>query len=110
MPSSGVAASFTALRPDGGSRLGCQSVILTGPMFKQFDLGLSKRIAIAGRVYAEFRLDALNVFNTANFVPVTGITTTSNRSAGNALAAYEVTSLVGGNQARILQIVSRVRW
>jgi hypothetical protein len=50
------------------------------------------------------------VFNTANFVPVTGISTTNNRSAGSALAAYEVTQLVGGNQARILQIVSRVRW
>jgi hypothetical protein len=94
----------------GEGRCGLQSVVLTGPMFKQVDLGLSKRIAIVGRVYAEFRLDALNVFNTANFVPVTGITTTNNRSTGNALAAYEVTQLVGGNQARILQIVSRVRW
>ena len=50
------------------------------------------------------------MFNNANFVPVTGITTTNNRSTGNAQAAYEVTQLVGGNQARILQIVSRVRW
>ena len=94
----------------GEGQCGLQSVVLTGPMFKQFDFGLSKRVEIVGRVYAEFRLDALNVFNNSNFVPVTGITTTNNRSTGNAQAAYEVTQLVGGQQARILQIVSRVRW
>ncbi len=94
----------------GEGNCGLQSVILTGPMIKQFDLGLSKRVEIAGRVYAEFRVDALNVFNVVNYIPVTGITTTNNRSTGNAQAAYEVTQLLGGNQARIVQFQSRVRW
>jgi hypothetical protein len=92
------------------------SVVLTGPVIKQFDLGISKRVAIAGRVYAEIRLDALNVFNNTNFVPVTGITNiqvnnaNTNRMSGSAQSAYEVTQLVGGTQARIVQLVSRIRW
>jgi hypothetical protein len=100
----------------GEGNCGLQSVILTGPMIKQFDLGVSKRIDIVGRVYAEIRLDALNVFNVVNFIPVTGMTipqvagATTNRTTGAAQSAYEVTQLLGGNQARIVQLVSRIRW
>jgi hypothetical protein len=94
----------------GEGNCGVQSAVLTGPMIKQFDLGVSKRVDIVGRVFAEIRLDALNVFNVVNFIPVTGVTLTNNRSAGNAQAAYEVTQLLGGNQARIVQLVARVRW
>ena len=85
-------------------------------MFKTFDLSVLKRVELAGRFNAEFRVDALNVFNNVNFVPVTGITNpqvngvNTNRMTGAALSAYEVTALIGGNQARIVQLVSRLRW
>jgi hypothetical protein len=111
------ADSFDCIeRIRGEGQCGLQSVVLTGPMFKTFDVSVVKRVEIAGRFNAEFRVDALNVFNNVNFVPVTGITTpqvngfNTNRMTGAALSAYEVTNLVGGNQARIVQLVSRLRW
>jgi hypothetical protein len=79
-------------------------------MIKQFDLSLLKRLAIVGRVNAEFRVDALNVFNNVNFVPVTGTSITSSRTGVASQAAFEVTQQVATTQARVVQIVSRVRW
>ena len=66
----------------GEGKCGMQSLIVQGPLFQQHDLSIVKRIAIAGQVNAEFRLDALNVFDNVNFSPVSGITVTNNRSAG----------------------------
>jgi hypothetical protein len=94
---------------------GLRSVVVTGPLFKQFDLSIVKRVDIVGRVNAEIRVDALNVFNHVNFVPVSGmnIPTTGtgfNRTNGSDPVNYEVTALTGTNQARVLQLVSRIRW
>ena len=79
-----------------------------------------KRVDMAGRVNAEFRLDALNVFNNVNFAPVSGLTTSTangnvnfNRMSGSAPASYEMTGLALGTSvgiARVLQVVSRIRW
>jgi hypothetical protein len=96
------------IRGEGGC--GVTTLVATGPLYKQFDLSIVKRIGIVGRVTAEFRLDALNVFNNVNFAPVSGLTFTTNRAFGDAASAYEVTDLTGTNTARVLQIVSRVRW
>ena len=88
-------------------------------MFKQHDLSIVKRIALWGSVNAEFRLDALNVFDNVNFSPVTGITVADtnqntnvnwNRAVGSTQTAYETTALTGVNTSRVLQIVSRIRW
>jgi hypothetical protein len=89
---------------------GLRSVIVQGPLFKQFDLSLVKRLPLWGRINAEFRLDALNVVNTVNFAPVNGITLTNNRADGSDPDDYEITGLTGTNTARVLQIVSRIRW
>lgn len=89
---------------------GLQSVVVTGPLFRQYDFSVVKRIDIVGRLNMEFRVDALNVFNQVNFAPVTGITITSNRSSGSSQAAYETTGLTGTNSARVVQLVSRIRW
>jgi hypothetical protein len=94
---------------------GQQSVVVTGPLFKQFDLSIVKRVDIVGGVNVEFRVDALNVFDTVNFSPLPGVTigTTgadNNRSTGASQAAYETTGLTGTNTARVLQLVSRIRW
>jgi hypothetical protein len=97
-----------AIRGEG--RCGNLSLVATGPMYKQFDFSLVKRIEIAGRVNADIRLDALNVFDNVNFAPVSGISFTNNRAFGDAAAAYEITDLTGTNTARVLQIVGRLRF
>ncbi len=94
---------------------GLRSVVVSGPLLRQFDLSLVKRVDIVGRVNAEFRVDALNVFNHVNFVPVSGISVPTsgvnfNRSSGSAPTAYEVSTLTGVNTARVVQLVSRGRW
>jgi hypothetical protein len=108
---------FEAIRGEG--RCGTQSLVVTGPLFKQFDLSVVKRIDIIGRVNAEIRVDALNLFNHVNFAPVSGLTTNTtangtnanfNRMSGDAAAQYEVIDLTGTNTFRVLQIVSRIRW
>jgi hypothetical protein len=94
---------------------GLQSVMVTGPVYKQFDLSIVKSVGLVGRVNVEFRVDALNVFNNVNFSPLSGITipttgANTNRSNGAAQADYETTSIIGGDQARIVQLVARIRW
>jgi hypothetical protein len=81
---------------------GTRSLVVTGPMFRQYDLKIAKRTAIKGRVNFEFSGEALNVFNQANFVPVSGI--------GSTLSNYEVTGLTGTNTARVVQLVTRINW
>jgi hypothetical protein len=105
------ADSFDCIeRIRGLGECGLQSVVLSGPLFKQFDLSLVKRVDIVGRLNAEIRLDALNVFDHVNFSPVSGITSTNNRAAGATLNSYETTQLTGTNTSRVLQLVSRIRW
>lgn len=94
----------------GEGKCGLQSVVVQAPLFKQFDMSLVKRVAIVGRVNAEVRLDALNVFDHVNFAPVSGLTFATNRASGSAPASYEVTGLTGTNTARVLQLVTRIRW
>jgi hypothetical protein len=85
-------------------------VVVQGPLFKQIDLSVVKRLPLWGRLNAEFRVDALNVLNTADFSPVSGMTITNNRSDGSDPDDYEVTALTGVNTARVVQLVSRIRW
>ena len=100
----------------GWGDCGLRSVVLTGPMFKQFDLGISKRLSVWSQASAEFRIDVLNAFNMSNFVPVSGMvagTTTTNvdnRANGTNPDNYDVTTLVGGQSARIVQLTARLRW
>ena len=81
---------------------GTRSLVVTGPTLHQHDLSVAKRVKVVGRTNFEFRLEMLNVFNQANFVPVGGIGATQ----GN----YEVTTLTGTNQGRVIQLVSRFNW
>jgi hypothetical protein len=101
----------------GEGKCGVQSLIVQGPMYQQHDLSVVKRIALVGRVSAEFRLDALNVFDNVNFSPQPGVTVSTtgtsanfNRAVGSTQTAYETTALNGVNTSRVLQIVSRIRW
>ena len=81
-----------------------RSLIVSGPMFSQSDLRISKRTQIVGRVNFEIAAEALNVFNEANFVPL-GIPGTA-----ATLSNWRVTGLTGTNTSRVVQIVSRVNW
>jgi hypothetical protein len=100
----------------GWGDCGLRSVVVTGPMIKQFDIGIAKRVPLASRASAEFRVDVLNAFNNVNFVPVSGmvngVTTanTNNRANGANPDDYDVTTLTGVNTARVVQLVARFRW
>jgi hypothetical protein len=99
------ANSPTCIEVDAGADYGdcgVRSLVVTGPTFRQHDVSLAKRIRLFGRSDLEFRVEALNVFNQANFVPVGGI--------GNNRDNYEVTGLTGANTSRVVQLVSRINW
>jgi hypothetical protein len=95
---------------DNGADYGAcanRSIVLTGPLFQQWDLRFSKRTRIAGRSDFEMAIEMLNAFNQANFVPV-GIG--SGATLGNTITAYEVTTLTGTNTSRVIQLVTRINW
>ena len=79
-----------------------RSLVVTGPMFQNYDFSVAKRVKVVGRTNVEFRFEMLNAFNNANFVPVGGI--------GSVLNNYEVTDLTGNNLSRVIQIVTRFNW
>ena len=85
-----------------------RSIVLTGPMFRQFDFRFSKRTKIGGGTDLELAAEMLNAFNQANFVPV-GIGN-SGATQGNTIANYEVTTLTGTNTSRVIQLVMRLNW
>ena len=93
------------IEPDSGADYGdcgTRSLVVTGPLFQQHDIRISKRTPIAGRTNIEFAIEMLNAFNRPNFVPVGGI--------GNDIADYEVTGLTGTNTSRVIQLVTRINW
>jgi hypothetical protein len=85
-----------------------RSIVLTGPLFRQFDLRVSKRTRLAGRTDLELAAEILNALNQPNFIPV-GIGG-SGATQGNTIANYEVTALTGTNAARVVQLVARFNW
>jgi hypothetical protein len=46
------------------------TLLIRAPFFTRFDIGVTKRFPIRGRVSFEFRMDILNVFDNINFDPV----------------------------------------
>jgi hypothetical protein len=87
---------------DDYGECGVRSLVVTGPTFKEHDMAIAKRVDLVGRTNFEFRLEMLNVFNNANFLPVGGI--------GSQISSYEVTGLTGTNTSRIIQLVTRINW
>jgi hypothetical protein len=81
---------------------GGRSLVITGPLLQQHDVSVAKRVRVIGRTNFEFRLEMLNAFNNANFVPVGGV--------GNNINNYEVTALTGTNTSRVIQLVTRINW
>lgn len=82
---------------------GTRELAVRGPAFKEVDISVKKALPIAGRVFAEFSVEMLNAFNFVNYVPVTGVGSTT-------AAGFEITGLTGTNTARVVQLVSRITW
>jgi hypothetical protein len=82
---------------------GVQELVVTGPLFKQVDLAVSKRIALFGRANLELRAEALNAFNWVNFDPVDGV-------GGTDLNDFEGNGTLGQNGARVLQLIGRINF
>jgi hypothetical protein len=87
---------------DDYGECGVRQLVVTGPLFQQHDVSISKRVRVIGRTELEFHAEMLNAFNQANFNPVGGI--------GNQIANYRVTGLNGTNTSRVIQFVTRFNW
>jgi outer membrane receptor protein involved in Fe transport len=87
---------------------GTRSLVVTGPLYQQHDIRISKRTRIVGTVDFEFAAEMLNAFNQANFLPAPA--TAGVPMIGSTLANYEVTTLTGTNTSRIIQLVGRINW
>ena len=75
-------------------------------MFKEVDISVMKSVALKGRTRAEFRIEMLNAFNTVNFVPNSGVGSTT-------IGGYERSAnggLTGTNTSRLVQLVTRFTW
>ena len=111
---------------------GLRSVVVNGPRLIRFDLSMAKRVRVKGSVSAEFKVEMLNALNSPYFNPASnggiplGMNSTNvftspggpvftgtpvvNASAGSSVDSFRLTQLLGDNQARIVQLVWRVRW
>jgi hypothetical protein len=67
-PQNFVDPSFFQLQPAGFYGNSPRNA-LRGPNLKTFDMTLTKRTAINERLRTEFRIEAFNLFNRANFAP-----------------------------------------
>ncbi|HXF82297.1 MAG TPA: hypothetical protein VNN19_06050 [bacterium] len=97
-----IDADGDASNLDTFGECGPGSLIVRGPLFKNWDISFLKQVPIRGRVNVELRLELLNAFNNVNFVPA-GLGFTNPN-------AYEVTALTGPAIARQAQIVARLNW
>jgi hypothetical protein len=109
---------------------GLRSLVVNGPSLVRFDLSVVKMVRIAGDVTFEFRAEMLNAFNQPYFNPASaggtplGLSSAStnaagpaatgspiiNPASGNAVDSYRMTTLLGDNQSRLIQLVFRVRF
>ena len=112
---------------------GVRSLIVNGPRLVRFDLSAVKRVRLQGSTAFEFRVEMLNALNKPYFNPAStaGVplgltynpayftgngpvlangTPVSNPTAATSGDGFRLTSLLGDNQSRIIQLVFRVRW
>lgn len=88
---------------NGYGDCGTRTLVVRGPMFQEYDLSVVKSVNLWGRIRAEFRGEALNVFNNTNFVAGAGVGSTT-------VGGFEVTGVTGVTPARVVQLVSRITW
>lgn len=76
--------------------------ILIGPSYETIDVGLHKDFHIYERLGMQFRAEAFNIMNTANF-------SSPGNSIGSA-SAGKISSLATGATARQMQFAARFHW
>jgi hypothetical protein len=87
---------------------GTGNLVVAGPVFRQFDIAVSKRVALFGRSNLEFRVEALNAFNHHNFDPANYVSTNPVGGIGGTnLTNYELDGLLGTNTSRLIQFIGR---
>jgi Carboxypeptidase regulatory-like domain/TonB dependent receptor len=88
-----------------------RNLVLRAPFFTRFDVGVTKRFPINGRVNFELRADVLNVFDNINFT-----VTDASRQAGTAATIYQTNAAYSDLNntfdpgGRIGQLVFRLNW
>lgn len=90
-----------------------RSLQVLAPWFYRFDLGTTKRIRIKGSTNIEVRFDVLNLFNTANFNPVTPQTANQGPATASFMkvtSAYTDASNTYDPGGRIGQFMIRFNW
>ena len=93
----------------GWGDCGDRSVVVTGPLVANFDFSFGKQVPIKGRVNFEFQWQVFNVFNRAQFTPITGFNTNANRGLSSSTQdTFEVLGLALG--AREMQLVFRLNF
>jgi hypothetical protein len=112
----------------GFGQCGTRSLVITAPRLIRFDLSAVKRIQLRGRTSAEFRVEMLNALNSPYFNPNVNNTTTGGftqqftptyegaagipltNSTTTSVDNYRLTTLLGDNQSRVIQLVWRFSW
>ena len=89
-------AAFTVPKPGKFGNSGRNS--LAGPNLVQFDLTLSKRFALTERAKLEFRAEAYNIFNHANFANPGNLRLSQGLPAGGTFAGGIVPAATTGIQ------------
>lgn len=91
-------AAFDAATPLAQARQGTLGRgTLRGFNLSQFDLSLRRRFSLGERLGLDFRADAFNVFNTANFANPTGVMTSSNFGRSVAILSTGLAGASGQN-------------
>jgi hypothetical protein len=80
---------------------GVRSLIVTGPMAARVDMSLLKDIMVTNRVSLQFQVQIFNVLNRVNFLPVSGIGSTT-------IDGFAVTG--SSDDARTGQLAFRISW
>jgi hypothetical protein len=80
---------------------------VNGPAFFRADFSFGKRIDVTKRVWADFRVDVLNVFNNINYFGVTGVGNTAT-SSYEVSSAYRDSSNTQDPGGRLMQLSFRV--
>jgi hypothetical protein len=95
---------------------GFANLVLHGPSFFRYDLGLAKKIKFSESVNLELRMEFLNAFNNINFQPgaagndVNTLGNTNNSQFGRITAAYQDLSTTNDPGGRVGQVVVRLNF
>jgi hypothetical protein len=80
---------------------------VVGPAFFRADMSIAKRLDLTKRVWADIRMDVLNVFNNINYFGVTGAGSTTT-SGYEVTSAYRDSSNTQDPGGRLIQLSFRV--